>query len=151
MLDVKLLRDDLAQVKVRMATRGAATVDWEVFVAVDRERRDALASIERLKEQKNRLSGEIGKLKKSGGDASALMRETEEVSEAIRTGEAPLAEIEARFEKFILTVPNLPSSKVKIGKGEHDNREVRRWGEPPKFDFEPQNHWDIGENLAILD
>ena len=151
MLDVKLLRDDLAQVKERMATRGATAIDWEVFVAVDRERREALASIERLKEKKNRLSGEIGKLKKSGGDASALMRETEEVSEAIRTGEAPLAEIEARFEKFMLTVPNLPSSKVKIGRGEHDNREVRRWGEPPKFDFEPQNHWDIGENLAILD
>jgi len=151
MLDVKLLRDDLAQVKERMATRGATAIDWEVFVAVDRERREALASIERLKEKKNRLSGEIGKLKKSGGDASALMRETEEVSEAIRTGEAPLAEIEARFEKFMLTVPNLPSSKVKIGRDEHDNREVRRWGEPPKFDFEPQNHWDIGENLAILD
>jgi len=150
MLDVKLLRDDLAQVKERMATRGAA-VDWEEFVAVDRERRDALASIERLKEQKNRLSGEIGKLKKSGGNASALMRETEEVSQAIRTGEAPLAEVEARFEKFMLTVPNLPNSKVKIGKSEHDNREVRRWGEPPKFDFEPRNHWDIGENLAILD
>ena len=150
MLDLKLLRDDLAQVKERMATRGAA-VDWEEFVAVDRERRDALASIERLKEQKNRLSGEIGKLKKSGGNASALMRETEEVSQAIRTGEAPLAEVEARFEKFMLTVPNLPNSKVKIGKSEHDNREVRRWGEPPKFDFEPRNHWDIGENLAILD
>ena len=150
MLDVKLLRDDLAQVKERMATRGAA-IDWDEFVAVDRERRDALASIERLKEKKNRLSGEIGKLKKSGVDASALMRETEEVSEAIRTGEAPLTEIEARFENFMLTVPNLPSSKVKIGRGEHDNREVRRWGEPPKFDFEPQNHWDIGENLAILD
>jgi seryl-tRNA synthetase len=150
MLDLKLLRDDLAQVKERMATRGAA-VDWEEFVAVDRERRDALASIERLKEQKNRLSGEIGKLIKSGGNASALMRETEEVSQAIRTGEAPLAEVEARFEKFMLTVPNLPNSKVKIGKSEHDNREVRRWGEPPKFDFEPRNHWDIGENLAILD
>ncbi|HUR72026.1 MAG TPA: serine--tRNA ligase [Candidatus Limnocylindrales bacterium] len=150
MLDVKLLRDDLAQVKERMATRGAA-IDWDEFVAVDRERRDALASIERLKEKKNRLSGEIGKLKKSGVDASALMRETEEVSEAIRTGEAPLTEIEARFENFMLTLPNLPSPNVKIGKSEHDNREVRRWGEPPKFDFEPQNHWDIGENLAILD
>ena len=150
MLDVQLLRDDLAQVKERMATRGAA-IDWDEFVAVDRERRDALAAIERLKEKKNRLSGEIGKLKKSGVDASALMRETEEVSEAIRTGEAPLTEIEARFENFMLTVPNLPSPNVKIGKSEHDNREVRRWGEPPKFDFEPQNHWDLGENLAILD
>jgi len=150
MLDVKLLRDDLAQVKERMATRGGA-VDWEVFVAIDRERRDALANIERLKEKKNRLSGEIGKLKKSGGDASALMRETEDLSEAIRIGEAPLADIEARFENFMLTVPNLPSPTVKVGKDERDNREVRRWGEPPKFEFEAQNHWDIGESLAILD
>ena len=150
MLDVKLLRDDLAQVKERMATRGGA-VDWDAFVAIDRERRDALATIERLKEKKNRLSGEIGKIKKSGGDADALMRETEAVSEAIHVSEAPLADIEARFESFMLTVPNLPSPTVKIGKSDHDNREVRRWGEPPKFDFEAKNHWDIGEELAILD
>ena len=150
MLDVKLLRDDLAQVQARMATRGGA-VDWDEFVAIDRERRDALATIERLKEKKNRLSGEIGKVKKSGGDASALMRETEEVSEAIRVNEAPLADIEARFEHFMLTLPNLPNPTVKVGKSEHDNREVRRWGEPAKFDFEALNHWDIGESLAILD
>ena len=150
MLDVKLLRDDLAQVKERMATRGGA-VDWDAFVAIDRERRDALATIERFKEKKNRLSGEIGKIKKAGGDAGALMRETEAVSEAIRVSEAPLADIEARFEAFMLTVPNLPSPTVKIGRSEHDNREVRRWGEPPKFDFDAKNHWDIGEELAILD
>jgi len=150
MLDVKLLRDDLAQVKERMASRGGA-VDWDAFVAIDRERRDALANIERLKEKKNRLSGEIGKLKKSGGDASELMGETEEVSAAIRVSEAPLADIEARFDAFMLTLPNLPSPTVPIGKSEHDNREVRRWGEPPKFDFEAKNHWDIGEELAILD
>ena len=150
MLDVKLLRDDLAQVQARMATRGGA-VDWDEFVAIDRERRDALATIERLKEKKNRLSGEIGKVKKSGGDASALMRETEEVSEAIRVNEAPLADIEARFEHFMLTLPNLPNPTVKVGKSEHDNREVRRWGEPANFDFQALNHWDIGESLAILD
>jgi seryl-tRNA synthetase len=150
MLDVKLLRDDLAQVKERMATRGGA-VDWDAFVAIDRERRDALATIERLKEKKNLLSGEIGKIKKAGGDAGALMRETEAVSVAIRVSEAPLADIEARFEEFMLNVPNLPNPTVKIGKSEHDNREVRRWGEPPKFDFEAKNHWDIGEELAILD
>jgi seryl-tRNA synthetase len=153
MLDVKLLRDDLARVKERMATRGGV-VDWDEFVAIDRERRDALATIERLKEKKNRLSGEIGKLKKSGGDANAvmqLMRDTEEISDAIRLGVAPLADIEARFERFMLTIPNLPSPTVKVGKNEHDNREMRRWGEPPKFDFEALNHWDIGESLAILD
>jgi len=150
MLDVKLLRENLDEVKARMATRGG-TIDWDEFVTLDRERRDALANIERLKEKKNRLSGEIGKIKKSGGDAAALMREGEEVSEAIRAGESPLADVETRFERFMLTLPNLPARTVTVGKTESDNKEVRRWGEPPNFDFEPKNHWDIGEELAILD
>jgi len=150
MLDVKLLREDLTRVKERMATRGVV-VDWDGFAALDRERRDALANIERLKEKKNRLSGEIGKLKKSGGDAAAVMRDVEAVSAAIRDGEAPLAEIEARFERFMLTVPNLPHESVKIGKSEKENWEVRRWGDPPEFDFVARNHWDIGETLGILD
>jgi seryl-tRNA synthetase len=150
MLDVKLLREELTRVKERMATRGAA-IDWDEFVALDRERRDALANIERLKEKKNRLSGEIGKLKKSGGDAAAQMREVEAVSAAIHDGEAPLADVEARFESFMLTLPNLPHASVKVGKNESENREVRRWGEPPQFDFAARNHWDIGETLGILD
>jgi seryl-tRNA synthetase len=150
MLDVRLLRDNLDQVKARMATRGAA-IDWDEFVKIDRERRDSLANIERLKEKKNRLSGEIGKLKKSGGDAAALMKEGEAVSAAIRDAEGPLAEIESRFERFMLTVPNLPNASVKVGKNETENREIRRWGGPPHFDFTPKNHWDIGEELGILD
>lgn len=150
MLDVRLLRENLDEVKARMATRGAQ-IDWDAFVALDRERRDALAAIERLKEKKNRLSGEIGKVKKSGGDARAMMRESEEVSEGIRQAEGPLAETEARFERFMLTLPNLPNASIKVGKDADDNREVRRWGEPPKFDFLPKNHWDIGEELGILD
>ena len=150
MLDVKLLRENFDEVKARMATR-CAEVDWDEFVRLDRGRRDALANIERLKEKKNRLSGEIGKLKQSGGDASALMREGEEVSEAIRAGERPLADIEAGFERFMLTLPNLPHASVKVGKNETENREVRRWGNPPLFDFTPKNHWDLGEELGILD
>jgi seryl-tRNA synthetase len=150
MLDIKLLRENLAEVKARMATRGSE-VDWNEFVSLDRERREALANIERLKERKNRLSGEIGQLKKSGGDVAALMREVEEVSAAIRDGEGPLADIEARFEQFMLTLPNLPHPTVTVGKTSDDNQEIRRWGEPPKFDFEPKNHWDIGEELGILD
>ena len=150
MLDVKLLREDLARVKERVATRGTK-IEWDEFVSLDRERRDALANLERLKEKKNRLSGEIGKVKKSGGNAALLMREVEEVSEAIRIGEGPLASIEARFEKFMLTVPNLPESSVPVGRSAADNKEVRRWGDPPKFDFQPKNHWDIGEELGILD
>ena len=150
MLDIKLLRDHLDEVKARMATRGAA-IDWDQFQSLDRERREAVARTERLKEKKNRLSGEIGKQKKSGADATVLMREVEEVSEAIRSSEGPLAEIETRFEQFMLTLPNLPHPNVHVGTDERDNREVRRWGEPPKFGFAPKNHWDIGEELRILD
>jgi seryl-tRNA synthetase len=150
MLDLKLLREDLTQVKARMATRGVE-IDWNEFESLDQKRREALAHIEKLKERKNRLSGEIGKMKKSGADAATLMREVEEVSNAIRTGEGPLDEIGARFEKFMLTIPNLPEASVPVGRGAGENREVRRWGDPPHFDFSAKNHWDIGEELGILD
>ncbi|HEX6172861.1 MAG TPA: serine--tRNA ligase [Candidatus Binatia bacterium] len=150
MLDIRLLRDDLEQVKTRMATRGVK-IDWGEFLSLDRQRRDALSRLEKLKEQKNRLSGEIGNLKKSGADATGLMREVEQLSQQIRESERPLAEVEERFEQFMLTVPNLPHINVKVGKDSDDNREIRRWGAPPKFDFHARNHWEIGEELDILD
>jgi seryl-tRNA synthetase len=150
MLDIRLLRHDLEQVKRRMATRGIE-IDWGEFVSLDRERRDTLNRLEKLKEQKNRLSGEIGKIKKSGADATGPMREVEELSKEIRDVERPLAEVEKRFEQFILSLPNLPNIDVKVGKDSDDNREVRRWGAPPKFDFPARNHWEIGEELDILD
>jgi seryl-tRNA synthetase len=150
MLDIRLLRDDLEQVKRRMATRGVE-IDWEEFLSLDRQRRDALKRLEKLKEQKNRLSGEIGKMKKNGADVTGLMREVEELSDQIRAGERPLAEVEERFEQFMLTVPNLPNIDVKVGKDSDDNREVRRWGAPPNFDFPARTHWEIGEELDILD
>ena len=131
MLDIKLLRDHLDEVKARMSTRGIP-VDWDQFVSLDRERRDAVANTERLKEKKNRLSGEIGKLKKSGADASALMREVEELSEAIRSSEGPLADIEARFEQLMLTLPNLPHES---NLGKHGARAIR------------QNHRDRRQSL----
>ena len=150
MLDIRLLRDDLEQVKKRMATRGIE-IDWGEFLSLDRQRRDVLSRLEKLKEQKNRLSGEIGKLKKNGADATELMREVEQLSEEISGREKPLAEVEAGFEQFMLTVPNLPHANVKVGKNSDDNREVRRWGAPPKFVFPARNHWEIGEELDILD
>src|SRR6266508_2136211 len=141
MLDVKLMRENLDEVKTRMATRGAE-IDWNDFVALDRERREALANIERLKEKRNRLSGESGNVNKNGGDATALIRDVGDVSEDIRAAEGPLAEIEARFEQFMLTLPNLPNLGVPVGKNSDDNSEIRRWGDLPKFAFEPKNHWD---------
>ena len=150
MLDIALLRDDLEQVKKRIAARGIE-IEWAEFVSLDQQRRDALTKLEKLKEKKNRRSAEIGKIKKSGGDATELMREVAALSDGIRDGERPLAEIEARFQQFMLSLPNLPNINVKVGKNSDDNREVRRWGEPPKFDFSARNHWEIGEELEILD
>jgi seryl-tRNA synthetase len=150
MLDIRLLRDNLEQVKRRMETRGIV-IDWEEFVSLDRERRGVLSRLEKLKEEKNRRSGEIGITKKTGADATQLMRAVEELSGQIRDLERPLTEVEGRFEHFMLTVPNLPNSDVRVGKDSGDNREVRRWGAPPKFDFPARNHWEIGEELDILD
>jgi len=137
-------------VKERIGSRGA-TIDWEELTAVDRRRREILVETEKLKEKKNRLSGEIGKLKKSGGDTSALMAENKGLSEAIRKQEEPLRQIEKRFEDLMLVIPNLPHESVPKGSDARDNTEVRRWGDPPKFDFKPKNHWEIGEELGILD
>lgn len=150
MLDIRLLRGNLEQVKRRMETRGIV-IDWEEFVSLDRERRGVLSRLEKLKEEKNRRSGEIGITKKTGADATQLMRAVEELSGQIRDLERPLTEVEGRFEHFMLTVPNLPNSDVRVGKDSGDNREVRRWGAPPKFDFPARNHWEIGEELDILD
>ena len=144
MLDVKLLREDLARVKERMATRGAP-IDWDEFVSLDRERREALANLERLKEKKNRLSGEIGKVRRSGGDAAPLMREVEEVTEGIRQGEPHVAELEERFEAFMLRLPNLPHPDVAVGRDAHDNKEIRRWDEQAAFDFQANNHMELEE------
>jgi seryl-tRNA synthetase len=150
MLDIKLLRDDLEKIKQRLTTRGTA-IDWDRFESLDRERREAISAWETLKEKKNKLSAEIGKIKKSGGDASELMRETESLSEAIRAAEQPLAEIEKQFTEFMLHIPNVPQADVPVGAGAQDNRQIRRWGEPRRFDFQPKNHWEIGEELGILD
>src|SRR3974390_1183663 len=134
MLDVKLLREDLTRVQERMATRGTP-VDWDEVTTLDRERREALAQLERLKQKKNQSSGEIGKIRKSGGDASALMREVEGVTEEIRQSEPLVTAIEERFEAFMLRLPNLPHPDVTVGRDARDNKEVKRWREPTVFDF----------------
>src|SRR5688572_2751861 len=133
MLDIRLLRDDLEQVKKRMATRGI-DIDWGEFLSLDRQRRDALSRLEKLKEQKNRLSGEIGALKKGDADATSLMREVEQLSAQIRDSERPLAEVEERFEQFMMSVPNPPHIDVNVGNESDDNRETRRRRAPPKSD-----------------
>jgi len=150
MLDVKLLREQFEIVRNRISTRGTK-IDWERFGILDQHRRSQLVKLESLKGRKNQLSAEIGKAKKLGADTAILMKEVEALTEEIRKAEAPLAEIEAQFDDFMLRVPNLPHESVPLGSGPEDNKEVRRWGTLPQFDFRAKNHWEIGEELGILD
>ena len=150
MIDIRILREQPDMVRERMAAR-RTPVDWDALLALDRGRRETLARWERLKEQKNKLSGEIGRLRKSGADASSLMERIGAVSAELDSLEQPLNDAERRFHESMLHLPNLPDPGVPVGESAADNPVLRTWGEPPAFDFAPRNHWQIGEDLGILD
>ena len=154
MLDIKLIRENPDFVKERLKTRDEALVFViDEILTVDKERRKLIAEVEQLKAEKNKLSKEIGKLFKEGKKEEAQKAKEEVVAknERIECLEKELKEVEKRFNNLLLTVPNLPYESVPVGKDESENVEVRRWGEPRKFDFEPLPHWEIGEKLGILD
>ncbi len=150
MIDIRILREQPDQVRERMAAR-RTPVDWDALLVLDRQRRETLARWERLKEQKNKLSGEIGRLRKSGADASSLMERIGAVSADLDALVQPLNDTERRFHESMLHIPNLPDPGVPVGESAADNPVLRDWGEPPAFDFTPRNHWQIGEDLGILD
>ena len=152
MLDLAFVRDNLSLVEEKLRQRGmdpAAVL--QDFRTVDGERRQAITEAETTKAHRNRVSEEIGKLKKSGQDASALMAETKEMRGKIQELEKAAADYEIRLRQILVGIPNLPSDSVPVGKTGDDNVEVRRWGSPPKFDFEPKPHWELGEQLGVLD
>jgi seryl-tRNA synthetase len=121
------------------------------FREVDTRRRQAITDVETMKARRNRASEEIAKLKKSGQDATALISETKDLREQIPEREKIAAELESRLQEILSGIPNLPHDSVPVGKSAEDNFEVRRWGAPPKFDFTPKPHWELGEQLGVLD
>ena len=151
MLELAYVREHLDRVKKSFRDRGLEDAELDEFVARDQERRDAITQVETLKAERNRASGEIGRLKKEGQDASALMAQMKETSARIKQLDKRAAELDKEMRDFLLTVPNLPHQSVPVGRSAAANAEVRRWGEPPKFDFEPKAHWDLGPALGILD
>jgi len=154
MLDIKLIRSNPEYVKERLATRDKIYADKiDELLILDKERRDAIAEVEKLKAEKNRLSKDIGRLYKEGKkkEAEDLKEEVNHKNKKIEEIERELKDIEAKFRNLLLSIPNIPHQSVPIGKDENDNVEIRRWGEPRKFDFEPLPHWEIGEKLGILD
>src|ERR1700719_1830494 len=152
MLDLNFVRDHLPQVEDKLRQRGTDAAEvLKDFAAIDAERRQAITAVEALQARRNRASEEIAKLKKSGQDASAQINETKELREQIQESEKKAAEQEARLREILTAIPNLPHDSVPIGKSAEDNVEARRWGAPPKFDFKPKPHWELGEELGVLD
>jgi seryl-tRNA synthetase len=150
MHDLDYFREHLDQFTAMAQHRGIK-LDLDSFRSLDRERRELITSTERLKARRNQASEEIARLKKSKQDAAALLAEMKEVSERIKQADERIAQLDASFRDFLLTIPNLPHRSVPLGKSAADNVEVRRWGAPPKFDFVPRPHWEVGERAGILD
>lgn len=150
MLDAKLIRANAALVEQQLEKRGLSGV-LKPFLALDEERRKILVQVEERKNFRNNSSQQIGKMKKEGLNPSDLMEEVRQAGQQIKELDEELARVEKEIEKILLNIPNLPHESVPVGEDEKSNQEVRRWGEPRQFDFEPRAHWDIGPALDILD
>lgn len=150
MLDIKLLRTEFDKVKEALSDRNE-DFDLDNFKSLDENRRKLLAEVEVLKAEQNKVSKQIPAMKKAGEDTSAIMSEMKELSEKIKGYSTKVADAEKALNDFMLTIPNIPNPTVPKGATDEDNVEIRKWGEPTKFDFEPKAHWDIGADLGILD
>lgn len=150
MHDLNYFREHLDTFAAMARNRGVA-LELDAFTALDHERRQLITAVERLKAKRNKASDEIARLKKDKQDVSALLAEMKHVSEEIKRGDERTAELDAKLREFMLMVPNLPHASVPVGGGPEGNVEVRRWGAPPQFDFQPRPHWEVGENAGILD
>jgi seryl-tRNA synthetase len=152
MLDLSFVRDNLPLVEEKLRQRGMKPAEvLKDFGQVDAQRRQAITSAETMKAHRNRASEEISRLKKGGQDASAQIAETKELREQIQELEKAAEEYDTRLRQILVGLPNLPHASVPVGKTADDNVEVRRWGTPPKFDFAAKPHWEIGEQLGVLD
>ncbi len=150
MLDLKFVREHWEEVKDRIGRRGQA-IDWDTFARLDSERREILQETESLRAQRNQVSELIAEQKRKREDASSKIAQMKEVSSRIKELEARLNAIEENLRGILLVIPNIPHESVVFGREGTDNPEVRRWGKIPEFSFCPRPHWEIGEDLNILD
>ena len=153
MLDLKKLRSNTEEVKKALSNRGE---DFDVnvideVIALDEERRKILVDVEALKKQRNEVSAEIPKRKKAGEDVTEVMAEMREIGDKIKADDAKVAELNDKINYIMLRIPNIPNPVVPEGETDEDNVEIKRWGEPTKFNFEPKAHWDLGTDLDLLD
>jgi len=152
MLDLNFVRENLPLVEEKLRQRGMdPSAVLKDFRELDTKRRQAITEAETSKAQRNQATEEIGKLKKSGQDASAAMAQAKDLREKISELEKTASDFDGQLRYILVGIPNLPHTSVPVGKSADDNVEVRRWGTPPKFDFTPKAHWDLGSQLGILD
>lgn len=151
MLDIKRIREDFDGVKKAVESRGKGDFGIDKVREYDVERRKLLAEVEQMKNQQSTSSRQIPVLKKEGKDTTELMAEMKQLSEQIKVLDGQVSEVEAKLRDALLNIPNTPYKDVQEGADDSDNVELRKWGEPRKFDFEEKAHWDIGTDLDILD
>jgi len=150
MLDPKLLRNDLEWVAGQLSRRGFV-LDTDSLQALEARRKDIQMQTQQLQAERNSRSKGIGKAKAAGEDIAPLLKEVEGLGSQLKKKEDELAAVQDELNSILLGIPNIPHASVPDGKGEEDNPEIRRWGEPPGFDFEPKDHVDLGEHLGQLD
>ncbi|MGM8215765.1 serine--tRNA ligase [Bacillaceae bacterium W0354] len=151
MLDLKYLRNHFQEVKEKLKFRGEDLTDLDHFEEWDQKRRKFIQESEELKARRNEVSKEISQLKKEKKDADHLIKEMREVGDRIKDIDNELHEVEEKLQELLLSIPNIPHESVPVGETEDDNVEVRQWGEIRTFDFETKPHWDVANDLDILD
>jgi len=152
MLDLNYVREHLPEVEEKLRQRGMNPEELlGGFRDLDTRRRQAITTYENLKAERNKKSEEVGRRKRAGEDVTALMEETKTLREEGERLEKVAAQLEEELRNAMSQIPNLPHASVPVGRSEHDNVEVRRWGNPPTFGFQPKPHWELGEQLGILD
>lgn len=150
MLDIKLLRSNFEEVEKALATRNE-DFDLGRFKELDEKRRSLLKEVELLKSQQNTASKQIPAMKKEGKDVTALLEDMKVLSDRIKELDSQVSEVDNELNQWMLTIPNIPNPSVPEGTTDEDNVEIRRWGDPCQFSFEPKPHWEIGSALGILD
>ena len=152
MLDIKLIKEKPEYVKQRLITRNADySSEIDRIIEADVQRRSLITDTEQLRAKQNSVSKEIPKLKKEGKDTSEIFEEMRKLSDKVKADTDKIDDLDSEIESLLLSIPNLPDESVPIGPDDSANVEIRRWGEPRSFSFNPQPHWDVGAKLGILD
>ncbi|MDQ0351555.1 seryl-tRNA synthetase [Alkalibacillus filiformis] len=151
MLDLKYLRQNFDEVKAKMQNRGEDLTDLDKFLDWDEKRRAYIQESEELKARRNEVSKEISQLKKEKQDADHLIKEMREVGDRVKEIDSQLNEVEDQLNQLMLSIPNIPHESVPVGETEDDNVEVKNWGDVPNFDFDVKPHWDVADELDIID